>query len=232
MIHTPKQGPCVIFDMDGVIFDSERACLECWREMAASRDIPGIEAVFMRCIGTNEAQTRDIVEAEYAPRFGKGCAGVFLDEMIRIFRRRYETGALPVKPGAEEILRFLKARGARIGLASSTNTATASAELKAAGLLDYFDTVTGGDRVSVSKPDPEIYLIACASLGAVPSETFAVEDSYNGIRAARAAGMRPVMVPDLIPADGEMTALAEAVCGDLFEVMDLLGRMMQKGDRP
>ena len=226
MTEKTDRQPCVIFDMDGVIFDSERACLDCWREVAEARGLAGIEDVFRRCIGTNMAQTRDIVEAEYAPVFGPGCADAFLEEMGRVFFRRYDSGVLPVKAGAEEILRYLKSRGVRLGLASSTKKAIATKELDAAGLLEYFDSVTGGDAVKISKPDPEIYLLACAALGAVPEETYAVEDSYNGVRSASAAGMRPVMVPDLIPADAEMHSLACAVCRDLFEVMELFEKVL------
>ena len=80
-------------------------------------------------------------------------------------------------------------------------------ELTDAGFIDYFDMVVGGDAVKISKPNPEIYTIACRELGVDPSETFAIEDSYNGIRAAKAAGMRPIMVPDIIGPDDEMREL-------------------------
>ena len=88
-----------------------------------------------------------------------------------------------------------------------------------AGLSHYFDGIVGGDAVKISKPNPEIYLLACEQFGFEPGETFAIEDSFNGIRAARAAGMRPIMVPDMIPADDEMRELSEHICSDLKEVM-------------
>ena len=79
--------------------------------------------------------------------------------------------------------------------------------------------------MTVSKPNPEIYLLACREFGFEPSCTFAIEDSFNGIRAAHAAGMRPIMVPDMIPADVEMKSLSEIVCSDLMEAMDYLKKI-------
>ena len=98
-------------------------------------------------------------------------------------------------------------------------------ELTNAGLIDYFDSVTGGDSVTISKPDPQIYLIACEKLGSLPSRTFAIEDSFNGIRSAHRAGMRPLMVPDMIPPDDEMLSLCEAIFGDLMEVLEYFRKL-------
>jgi len=94
------------------------------------------------------------------------------------------------------------------------------AELRDAGLIDYFEELVGGDAVKISKPDPEIYLIACDIMKVNPADAFAIEDSYNGIRSAYAAGMRPIMVPDMIPADDEMKKLSEVVCADLPKVIE------------
>lgn len=91
-----------------------------------------------------------------------------------------------------------------VGLASSTAHDIVVQELTDAGLVDYFQAITGGDQISHSKPDPEIYLKACEKLGIDPKEAYAVEDSYNGIRSAFSAGMKPLMVPDLLPPTGEM----------------------------
>ncbi len=214
-----EMAEAVIFDMDGVIFDSERACLECWTKTAAEWQLDDIEKVFRKCIGTNANQTHMIVEEAYASRYGAGIADKLLGESYREFRLRYKDKPLPMKPGVKEILEHLKKSGVPTGLASSTAKAVAEAELKQAGLYDYFDKITGGDSVTISKPDPEIYLIACREMGVRPQVAIAIEDSYNGIRAAHAAGMQAVMVPDMIPADEEMKELCVMICSDLFEVM-------------
>ncbi len=211
---------CVIFDMDGVIFDSERACLDTWTEAAAGYGITDVREVFDRCIGTNKNQTWQIVENAYAATFGEGIADRLLSESSRLFHEKYDGGRLPIKYGAKEILEYLKAENVRCAVASSTRKAVVETELSDAGLLNYFEQIVGGDAVKVSKPDPEIYLIACDMMKVNPAKAFAIEDSYNGIRSAYAAGMRPIMVPDMIPADREMEELSEVVCEDLLKVID------------
>ena len=204
----------VLFDMDGVIFDSERAVLAVWRELAAEQGLEKIEEVFLRCVGTNKARTEEIFRAAYpALDFAR-----FDGEARRRFRSRWSGGNLPQKPGVRELLRSLREKGVPLALASSTETAVVRQELDEAGLLGFFDAVIGGDRVTRSKPDPEIFLRAAASLGAEPARCFVIEDSFNGVRAAAAAGMRPLMVPDLLPPDEEMRRLAEAILPDLYAV--------------
>jgi len=215
----------VIFDMDGVIFDSEQACLACWREVGEKYGIREIEEVFTRCIGTNKNQTREIVETAYAKAFGSGIADRLLADSSVLFHQNYDDGRLPVKPGVREILEYLKEHDIRTAVASSTRKAVVEKELDEAGFLTYFDKIIGGDAVKISKPNPEIYLLACEELAVNPAETFAIEDSYNGIRSAYAAGMRPIMVPDMIPADEEMRGLSEVVCADLFAVREYLERL-------
>ena len=207
-----REGFAVLFDMDGVIFDSERAVLAVWRELGAELGLEDVETVFLRCVGTNKARTREIFRAAWpALDFAR-----FDGEARRRFHSRWSGGKLPLKPGAREILRTLRERGLPLALASSTDSAVVRQELDEAGLLDCFDAVIGGDRVKRSKPDPEIFLLAAAALNAEPARCFVIEDSFNGVRAAAAAGMRPLMVPDLLPPDGEMEALAEAILPDLY----------------
>ena len=133
-----------------------------------------------------------------------------------------QTYGVPVKPGAQELLAALKDAGWTIGLASSTYIDSVRKELASTGLLPYFNVVIGGDTVRHSKPAPDIYLLACEKAGAVPSETYAIEDSHNGIRSAHAAGMKPLMVPDLLPADPSIRPLCTAVLPDLKAVQTYL----------
>lgn len=215
-----KKGMTVIFDMDGVIFDSERAILECWLVLADKYGLKDLEEVFKKCIGTNDAQTAEIVENAYATEFGAGIYDKLRKESSEIFHKKYDGVGLPIKPGVKELLDYLKDNNVPIGLASSTKKATVERELTEAGLIDYFDKIIGGDAVKISKPNPEIYLLACEAMGTAPEKAIAIEDSYNGVRAAKAAGMQCIMVPDIIPADDEMRSLADAICGDLLEVKE------------
>lgn len=226
MDNIDKRDFSVIFDMDGVIFDSERACVSCWGEVAKTHGIYDIDEVFISCIGTNKNQTRIILSDAYAEEFGPDIVDVILTESSALFHSRYDNGNLPVKAGVVEILELLKEKGIKTGVASSTRKAVVEAELRDAHLLSFFDMIIGGDAVKISKPDPEIYLMSCEQLGSDPSKTFAIEDSYNGIRSAHAAGMRPIMVPDMIPADDEMKSLSEIVCSDLYEVKKYFERFI------
>ena len=209
-----REAFAVLFDMDGVLFDSERAVLAVWQELAAELGLGDIEETFIRCVGTNKARTAEIFRAAFpALDFAR-----FDGEARRRFQTRWGGGRLPVKPGAQAVLGALRRRGVPLALASSTESAVVRRELAEAGLLSFFDALVGGDRVRRSKPDPEIFLLAAAELGAEPPRCFVIEDSFNGVRAARAAGMRPLMVPDLLPPDDEMRRLAEAILPDLYAV--------------
>ena len=138
--------------------------------------------------------------------------------MRRLYYDHYEREGLPLKSGARELLSALNGSGTPLALASSTRTETVRRELRDAGLLDFFDVVIGGDQVTRSKPHPEIFLRAAAELGTAPEECCVIEDSFNGIRAAAAAGMHPLMVPDMLQPDEEILALAERVFPSLHEV--------------
>lgn len=216
----------VIFDMDGVIFDSEHAVLEGWREISEKYGVPDVEIPFRKCIGVNSAMARSIFLEYYGDDFPYD---VYSKEQSINFHRKYDGGRLPMKSGVKELLSYLKETGFKIALASSTRTQVVSDQLNAAGLLAYFDVVIGGDQVQRSKPEPDIFLKAAYELG-VPLKDgnqhtsdyaiYVIEDSFNGIRAAHAAGMIPIMVPDMIAPDDEMYKKAAYIFNDLSEVKD------------
>ncbi|MCR5676900.1 MAG: HAD family phosphatase [Agathobacter sp.] len=209
----------VVFDMDGVIFDSERAVLECWLELADKYAIPNIMEPYLACTGTTMARTREIMMETYGPDFPYD---EYAAEASAMFHERYDDGRLPMKRGVRELLEYLKSHGKRIALASSTRRQTVVNQLRDAKILDYFDEVVTGDMVERSKPEPDIFLLACEKVGVAPARAYAIEDSYNGIRAAHSGKLRPIMVPDLLPADAEMKELAEVVLEDLEAVLAYL----------
>ena len=215
----PKALRAVIFDMDGVIFDSERATFEEWKALAARRGLRDIEIPYRQCIGVNARRTKEIMLDFYGPDFPYDeCAA----ETSRSYHAKYDGGRLPMKPGVRALLEALKARGLFVALASSTRAAVVRQQLAEAGLLSFFDRVIGGDMVQRSKPAPDIFLAAIADTDIPPERCAVIEDSYNGIRAASAAGMAPIMVPDMLPAGEEMHRLAAAILPDLNAVNSIL----------
>lgn len=214
-----KDFDAVVFDMDGVIFDTERAWMECWKEVAERHGIEGIETPYLACTGTTMARTKEIMLEAYGEDFPYDR---YAKEAAEIFYEKYDGNKVPVKSGVTEIMEFLKRNRKKIALASSTKKDIVVEELRAAGLLEYFEEIVTGDMVENSKPAPDIFLLACEKLGVAPERAFAIEDSFNGIRAAAAGKLRPIMVPDLRQPDEEIRQLAEAVPESLTEVVRYL----------
>ena len=212
----------VVFDMDGVIFDSERCVMACWDEIALRHNLGDFHPVFRACLGTTRKEAREIMRKMRGEDFP---AEDFMAEASVIYQSRYAHGNLPLKPYVRELLGFLKQTGIPVVLASSTRRETVARELTEAGLIDYFRALVCGDMVSKGKPDPEIYLLACQTLGTPPAEAFAIEDSFNGIRSASSAGLRTLMVPDLVEPTEEIRALCLEVFSSLREVLDYLKAM-------
>lgn len=211
----------VVFDMDGVLFDTERLCMDGWKKVARDQGIEGMEEVSIQCIGRNGHDTKAYVLEKMGQDFPYD---QFRNQVSEWFWKEIEQKGLPIKPGVNKLLQLLQEKGFRIGLASSTKRESVMAHLEQAKLTGFFSVVVTGDMVTHSKPQPDIYLLACERLGVSPKEAYAIEDSPNGIRSAYAAGMKPVMVPDLIAPDKEMRDLSFLICGDLPEFTEYLNR--------
>jgi HAD superfamily hydrolase (TIGR01509 family) len=237
----------VVFDMDGVIFDSERLVMECWKEtahkfnqqeiaprrapqftsceatcrMRQSRflDITDIEQAMRECLGVNKTQTKENMLKRYGLDFPYDD---FNREASALFHERYDGGRLPLKKGARELLAYLADNNIRIALASSTREKIVRQELSDAGIIHYFEKIICGDMVEQSKPAPDIYIRACSELGVNPNEAYAIEDSYNGIRSAASAGLTVIMVPDMSEPTEEMERLTVKILPDLLEVIEYM----------
>ena len=214
-----KDFDAVIFDMDGVIFDSERATLLCWLELSKEKNFENIYEVFLKCTGTTMEKTKSIVLEAYGDDFPYD---EYASLASKMYHERYDGGKLPMKKGVKDILEYLKENNKKIALASSARKETVEKELRDAGIYSFFDEIVTGDMVNRSKPEPDIFLKACEAVGVKPDRAYAIEDSYNGIRAAFRGGLKPIMVPDLLEADDEMKKLSDKVLNDLNAVIGYL----------
>ena len=209
----------VVFDMDGVLFDTEIVCMKAWMAVAERRGLSGMEEIFNQVIGLNANDSRLIVLKAYGEDFDYPG---FRQEAAEFFQKDIRENGLPVKPGVPEILEWLKGSGYKVGLASSTRSESVRSHLKQAEMEDYFSVVVTGDMIEHSKPRPDIYLLACSRLGVEPEQAYAIEDSPNGVLSAHAAGMWTIMVPDMIAPDEEMRRLSRVILKDMTEVMAYL----------
>ena len=194
----------IVFDMDGVLLDTEAVFMRCWKNLGEELHLPNVEETARKCIGITVTQTEALFQKEYGEKYP--CES-YVGAANAIFYRQEAEQGIPEKPGVHELFAYLKEQNYRIGLASSTQQQAVYRQMKAAGIFDDFDVIVCGDMVTKSKPNPDIYLKACELMKVDPKECYAVEDSYNGIRAAHAAGMKAIMVPDLLEPTPEILEL-------------------------
>lgn len=210
----------VIFDMDGVIFDTELLMIQCWEAVASREGMADVRNCCLQCVGRNSADTQAIFRQRYGSDFP---VDRLRAEVVADFRNRIDHYGPPLKAHARELILFLKSRGYILGLASSTDNAIVRRELAQADLLHCFDQVVGGDQVEHSKPNPDIFLRACSLLKCRPQDAYVIEDSSNGIKAAYLAGTKPILVPDIIPPTPEMISMSLHCFETLEEVKVFFG---------
>lgn len=213
----------VVFDMDGVIFDSEKLYRKHWMITGSEY---GIEEEKMRRLCDQIAgATREHNEKLMKSHFGEDFDyNQFREKtMNRMDAEILECG-LALKPGVMELFGYLKDNSYKIALATSTQQERAERNLRNAGILDVFDHIVYGGTVPNGKPAPDIYLKACEQLGVEPAFAVGVEDSINGVKSSAAAGLYTIMVVDLVKPTEETRALAGAVYDSLFDVMKFLQR--------
>jgi len=203
-----------IFDMDGTILDTESVFKTIVFEVCTELGFEMTDAVHMNMVGASHEHTSQMLMEAYGVAFPY----TIFDDRCRVIMRDRMHSEIPVKAGARELINDLRERNIPTAIATSSRRAHAWTHLGNAGLLDLFDTIVTRDDVVHPKPAPEPYLLAASRLGIEPQHCLALEDSHTGVRAAHAAGMQTVMVPDLVHPSEEIRELGIAIHESLHHV--------------
>ena len=204
----------VCFDMDGVLVDTERLGSLVLAEAGARQGCAMTQAQCEALLGVTMKTTRAALEAWF-PGIDTDC---FIRDWYELMLVRVRRDGLPLKPHADETLRRLRQRGLKLALCTSNARRVVEEYLALAGWEDAFDQVVTGDMVQNGKPAPDIYLLGAQRLGLEPSACLGVEDSVNGVKAVRAAGLRCVMIPDVLPYTPELAPYVDTLLSDLSEL--------------
>ena len=221
----PGKTEALVFDMDGLLFDSERVVQRTWNMAGEELGAGQVGEQIVHTLGMNLKSRTEFFRRVYGPDFPMD---IFSEKTRKYYRQIEEAEGVPLKPGVREILRYGKQNGYKMAVATSSRREHSTYMLKKGGIYTFFDEFMFGDMVENAKPDPEIYLLACQALGTDPEHTIAVEDSRNGILSASRAGMQVIMVPDMIPPTPELESLLFRRCGDLLEVRELLSQILSQ----
>lgn len=217
----------VIFDMDGLLLDSERLALDLALAISAELGRPWPRSLGLGLVGLNSRDAVAVIQRQMGADYP-------VDTHQRLFGERYEdliqAGRIPLKPGVEALFDLLDALAIPRAIATSTRRSRATPKLAGVGLAGRIHRMVCGDEVAAGKPAPDIYLAAAGLLGLAPADCLALEDSNAGIRAALAAGTRPLMVPDLLSPAEDVLAAGVPVFASLHEIAALFAP--PTGDAP
>lgn len=204
----------VIFDMDGVLVDTEKMYQETWRELAKERNICLPPEFPEEISGTNGSHMREKIEKYYKVSDGMEIIEACMKKMDEKLEAH-----VPVKDGVLEILEYYKQAGIPMAVASSSSAERIEKNLCKCGIRNYFSVLVSGREVKRGKPCPDIFLLAAERTGCHASECIVYEDSKNGVKAGYAAGCCTIMIRDLIEPDEEMKRLCSKIYGSFYEVL-------------
>lgn len=209
----------VCFDMDGVLLDTESLSFPMMRKAIAMQGETLTETMWQTLLGVNLAHTCASLNAWYQGRVQP--ERFFKDWVDVTFDYVHEYG-IPKKPGADAMLHLLRRQGRKIALCTSNNVRVVEEYLRLASWQEAFDAIVTGDQVKQGKPAPDIYRKGAEALGLAPAACMAVEDSVNGVRSAKAAGMLTVMIPDMLPYTDALAPYVDHKLDNLMALETLL----------
>ena len=223
-MHEPFFG--IVFDMDGVLIDSEPIVKRCGQIAAEQYGAELSDALYNRLIGLPAKE----VELGLMNAFGQSFPmQAFRDELERLWHAYVEENGMPVKAGVIDTLKQLRAHEIPYAIATSTPSERAQLSLHKAGLLSHFEIIVGGDQVANGKPAPDIFLTAANHIAIEPHRCIAIEDSAVGVEAASSAGMYTIMIPDQKQPDAiteqRLSELFPSMPAALPRILELLGRL-------
>ena len=212
---------CVIFDMDGLMIDSERVTCRAYNEVAPKYNFPMSVKFFKdEMIGHNVAYMRDLFRRVAGEGFPS--EAYIADVYDWVARDFYEVSGIPVKTGLRELLAYIKEQGWKVYVATSSSHDRVKKIIETAGIADYFNGSVCGDEVKRGKPDPETFEVALKKAGVKPEEAYVIEDSELGIEAAHRAGIPAICVPDMIDPRQEIRDMTVYIGETLLDVLDYL----------
>ena len=205
----------IIFDMDGLMFDTEKVFMKAWDYAGEKIGIGKAGYMVLKTLGMNITAAYDVWKEEFGDSYNQEELKKHTKDYLIKY---YDENTVPVKDGLYLLLDYLRDNHCNMMVASSSPRWEVEKHLKTAQVSDYFVDIVCGDMIENSKPAPDIYLKACARLGAAPEDCFALEDSKNGLLAAYRAGCKPIMIPDLWQPDEEILQLIVAKYDNLEQV--------------
>lgn len=208
-----------IFDMDGLLLDTEQVCMTAFQQTCTEMDIPFKQDIYLSIIGRNQAGIKPIIENGYGDLLDYS---VFHPRWMQRYLAVVEHQAIPVKSGIIALLEWLQSQNIPMVVATSTHNVLAHKKLQLAGLAHYFSHITSGDEVINGKPAPEIYLLAAQRLHISPEQCLAFEDSNNGVKSAIAANMTVLQIIDLVEPDTDTRALGHHIFNTMDEALTFL----------
>lgn len=209
----------VIFDMDGLMFDTERMFTDAWPGVCAQFGLEYQPQLAASLRGSNGAKSVEIIHRFYPEADGAAMIAACYNQV----QGRLLQG-VPKKKGLDELLAYLKGRGLPMAIGSSTKSPLVKRNLNMAGVAGYFSQIAAGEMVTLCKPAPELFLLAAKLLDLPPQNCLVLEDSFNGVRAGAAAGCVTVMIPDLSQPTPELLSLCSGCLEDLGQVPDFIER--------